>query len=248
MTVGMSPPGDIALDGLVTFEFSQYFPFEIVAAVDRSTSFVTHFAEAERRRSGTMTAVQRKTREQLESVVGRPDRKALEQAVMAVLSTSLEGAIRATVWSDEHKLYPRVIARLRDVRVDHRTVSSRRTRNAQNPLFEVNCLDMLLRHCLKDHTRETIAFAKRRANSIYRVAIMLVWRNYVKRRREKRCRQTPAMLAGLCDRPLTEEEILARRLFVTRIALSVLWEQYYWRRVRTRVLRVNREHASRYAF
>jgi hypothetical protein len=107
---------------------------------------------------------------------------------------------------------------------------------------------MLLRHCLKDHTRETIAFAKRRQHSIYRVAIMLVWRNYVKLRREKRCRQTPAMLEGLCDRPLTEEEILARRLFVTRIVLPALWVEYYWRRVRTRVLEVNREHELRYAF
>jgi hypothetical protein len=47
---------------------------------------------------------------------------------------------------------------------------------------------------------------------------------------------------------LTEEEILARRLFVTRIVLPSLWFEYYWRRVRTRVLAVNREHALRYAF
>jgi hypothetical protein len=56
------------------------------------------------------------------------------------------------------------------------------------------------------------------------------------------------MLVGLCDRPLTEEEILARRLFVTRIALTAFWVEYYWRRVRTRVLAVNREHELRYAF
>jgi hypothetical protein len=56
------------------------------------------------------------------------------------------------------------------------------------------------------------------------------------------------MLVGLCDRPLTEEEILARRLFVTRIVLPALWVEYYWRRVRTRVLRVNQEHDLKYAF
>lgn len=248
MTRHLSPPGDIAIDGLVTFEQSQYYPFEILAAVDRNTSFVTHFSEAERRRSGTMTAVQKKVREQLESMFGRPDPKALARAVFEVLSVTLEGAVRVTIWSDEHKLYPRVIARLRDLEVDHRTVNSRKPRNAQNPLSEVNCLDLLLRHCLKDHTRETIAFAKRRANSVYRVAIMLVWRNYVKLRREKRCRHTPAMLLGLTDRPLTEEEILGRRLFVSRIPLPPSWEAYYWRRVRTRALPVNREHELRYAF
>ena len=248
MTHGMSPPGDIAFDGLVTFEVSQYFPFEIVAAVDRNTSFVNHFAEAERRRSGKMTGAQRKIRERLESVVGRADRKAVARAVFEVLSVTLQGAIKATVWSDEHKLYPHVIARLKNVNVEHRTINSQKPRNAQNPLFEVNCLDMLLRHCLKDHTRETIAFSKRRQHSIYRVAIMLVWRNYVKLQREKRCQHTPAMLLGLVDRPLREEEILAVRLFVTQIPLPPLWQDYYWRRVRTRRLKSNPEHTLKYAF
>ena len=248
MTQDLSPPGDIAFDGLVTFEVSQYFPFEIIAAVDRTTSFVTHFAEAERRRSGKMTRVQKKIRERLEAGVGRADRKAVERAVFEVLSVTLEGAIAATAWSDEHKTYPLVIARLKNIEIDHRTVSSRKTRNAQNPLFEINCLDMLLRHCLKDHTRETIAFSKRRQHSIYRMAIMLVWRNYVKLRREKKCRQTPAMLRGLTDRPLTEEEILGKRLFVTHTPLPPLWQDYYWRRVKTRTLKVNRRHALKYAF
>jgi len=248
MTRDMSPLSDIAFDGLVTFEVSQYFPFEIIAAVGRTSSFVTHFAEAERRRSGKMTEIQEKVRERLESVVGRADRKAVDRAVFEVLSETLEGAIAAVAWSDEHKLYPRVIARLRDIEIDHRTVNSQKTRNAQNPLFEINCLDMLLRHCLKEHTRETIAFAKRRQHSIYRMAIMLVWRNYVKLRREKRCRETPAMLVGLTDRPLEEEEVLWRRLFVSQIPLPPLWDDYYWRRVKTRAQEVNLEHELKYAF
>lgn len=248
MTQDLSPPGDIAFDGLVSFEVSQFFPFEIIAAVDRNTSFITHFAEAERRRSGKMTRVQEKIREHLESYVGRADRKAVMKAVWEVLSETLDGAIQAHLWSDEHKLYPPVIARLQAVEITHRTVNSKKPRTPQNPLFEVNCLDMLLRHCLKEHTRETIAFPKRRQHSIYRMAILLVWRNYVKLRREKRCKHTPAMLLGLTDRPLTEEEVLGRRLFVTRIPLPPLWDDYYWRRVQTRRLKVNRGHELKYAF
>ncbi len=56
------------------------------------------------------------------------------------------------------------------------------------------------------------------------------------------------MLVGLARRPLTEEEVLGRRLFVTQIELPPLWNDYYWRRVRTRPLAVNRGHELFYAY
>jgi transposase-like protein len=242
-----SPRGDIAFDGLVTFESSQYLPYEIIAAVDRPSSFILHFAEAERRRSGTMTAAQQVRRAQLEQVHGRADPQSLVRAVREVLSVSLEGAVRAKLWSDKHQAYPQVIARLRAMEIVHARIDSRDPRTSRNPLFEVNVLDMLLRHCLKDHTRETIAFGRRRQHSIYRMAIFLVWRNYIKLRRERRCEVTPAMLIGVVDRRLREEDVLAKRLFVSHFALPPLWDDYYWRRVETRTLRVNRRHELKYA-
>jgi transposase-like protein len=242
-----SPRRDIAIDGLVTFEYSQHLPYEIIAAVDRKSSFILHFAEAERRRSGTMTELQKVQREQLEMVHGRADPEALMRALMEVLSVSLDGAVRAQVWSDKHKTYPRALVKLRFCEVIHRTIDAKAPRNSRNPLFEVNVLDMLVRHCLKDHTRETIAFGRRRQHSIYRLAIFLVWRNYVKLRRERRCQATPAMLLGIVDRRLLEEDVLERRLFVSHFALPPLWEDYYWRRVVTRVLPVNRRHELKYA-
>ena len=80
------------MDGLVTFEHSQYLPYEIVAAVDRPSSFILHFAEAERRRSGTMTGHQKIRRVQLERDHGRPDAKSLQRAAVEVLTESLRGA------------------------------------------------------------------------------------------------------------------------------------------------------------
>jgi hypothetical protein len=239
---------DIVIDGLVTFEYSQYFPYEILAAVDRRSSFVIHYAEAERRRSGAMTAFQKKRREMLETVHLRADPKAVLLAVIEVLTTSLAGAIKAHVWSDKHRVYPVAIRRLTGCEINHSTIDSRVKRTRSNPLFEINCLDMLIRHCLKDHTRETIAFGKRRQHSMYRLAIFLVWRNYIKRRRENRCAETPAMLIGLLDRVLSETDVLAQRLFVTQLALPPMWERYYWRRVRTKPLAVNRKHELVYAF
>jgi len=243
-----SPFVDIALDGLVTFEHSKYFPFEIIAAVDRRSSFITHFADAELSRSGKMTDLQKRVRDRLNLVFGKADRWAVLKAVIEVLSVTVEGAVQVHLWTDMHRTYPRAVRRVVGPRIVHQTINSRRPRTPQNPLFEVNCLDMLLRHCLKDHTRETIAFAKRRQHSLYRVAIMLVWRNYIKLRREKRCRQTPAMVIGLLERPLLEEEVLGRRLFVTQMELPARWSDIYWRRLRTRAQAVNRGHALRYAF
>ena len=228
-----SPFVDIAIDGL--------------AAVDRPSSFVIHFAEAERRRSGSMTEAQKRRRAWLEQVHGRADPTSLRRALVEVLSVSLKGAIRAHVCSDKHKTYPFALRKVRFCEIEHETVDSRAARTGRNPLFEINTLDLLVRHCLKDHTRQTIGFGRRRQHSIYRLAIFLVWRNYIKLRREKRCRRTPAMVIGLLDKPLREEEVLARRLFVRQVALPPLWDDYYWRRVTTRALAVNRRHELKYA-
>ncbi|MHB8080058.1 MAG: hypothetical protein ACYDIE_12480, partial [Candidatus Krumholzibacteriia bacterium] len=67
-------------------------------------------------------------------------------------------------------------------------------------------------------------------------------------RRVKRCRQTPAMLKGILDRPLRVEDVLKERLFRTRIELSQRWAQYYERLVVTPALGHNRRHELKYAF
>jgi transposase-like protein len=244
----VSPFGDIVLDGLLTFERSQYHPFEILTAIDRPTSFVIHFAEAERRRSGRMTAYQKKKRAKLEALYGKANPRAVRDAVTEVLGVALAGASKAQLWSDEHTTYPIAIKDLFWCQIDHRTISSKMRRTIRNPLFEVNLLDMLLRHCQKAHTRETIAFCRRRQDAMYRMAIMLVWRNYIKLRRERRCTATPAMMLGLTDRAYLEEELVCGRLFVTHDELPRLWDDYYWRRVKTRALAVNRVHELKYAF
>lgn len=241
-----SPFGDIAIDGLVTFERSQYFPFEHLVAVDRSSGFFVHFTDAALRRSGTMTDYQKRRRALLEKLHGRPDPKAVEKATRSLLEVALRGAIRARVWSDKHQAYPRAIRRL-DHAIDHRRIDSRIKRDRHNALFEINLLDLLLRHCLKNHTRETIAFSKRRQESAYRLAILLVWRNCIKRRWEKGCPKTAAMELGLLDRPLSEADVLVVRLFVTRMELPAVWGDYYWRRVETVAQGVNRRHELAYA-
>jgi len=241
-----SPRRDIAIDGLVSFERSQYYPFEHLVAVDRQTGFFLHFTDAPLRRSGTMTDYQKRRRTELELRHGRPDPKAVEKATRDLLKVALQGAVEAQVWSDRHQAYPRAIRRLQVV-IDHQRIDSRIKRDRHNALFEINLLDLLLRHCLKNHTRETIAFSKRRQESAYRLAILLVWKNCIKRRWEKRCRVTAAMELGLVERILTVADVLVARLFVSRIELCERWGDYYWRRVETVAQAVNRRHELKYA-
>ena len=247
LTDQASPPADITIDGLASFETSQYFPFEHLVAVDNDSSFILHFADAPLRRTGRMTAHQKRRRAELEAQLGRPDPRAVEKAATELLREALRGSREAIVRSDLHTDYPRAIRHI-DCWITHQTTSSRRHRDRHNALFEVNSLDAFLRHSSANHRRQTLAPAKRRQGSSERLAVFAVWRNFIKWRWENRCRQTAAMLRGIVPRRLTVADVLSRRLFVTKIKLSERWAQYYWRQVKTAVLPVNREHRLRYAY
>jgi len=237
---------DIVVDGFESFEYSQYHPFHHQVAVEKSTGFFSYFTDSELRRKGRMTRHQKRRREELEEQLGRPDPKAIEKDMAEVLQVVLKDRSSATVYSDEHWAYPRSLGRVL-CQVEHRVTNSKEHRNAQNPLFEVNLLDLLIRHGSSNHKRETIAWSKRRQCSAERLAILLVWRNYVKLRGEKRCRTTPAMERGLLSRRLSVDDVLSERIFRSQVELPSRWADYYDKRVRTRALQRNRTHDLSYA-
>jgi hypothetical protein len=247
LTADAHPAGDLVLDGIESFEYSQFHPFHHHLLVEADNSFFWHFTDSPLRRKGRMTQAQKHRRQRLERRLGRPDPKAVENDVHHLLQTVLDPEPAATLRSDDHRAYPRAIRRLA-CRIEHRVTPSRERRDADNPLFEINLLDMLIRHSQANHRRETIAASKRRQGSADRLAVFLVWRNYVKYRWEKRCRQTPAMLKGMLDRPWRVADVLKERLFRTRIALSGRWDQYYRRAVLTPALPNNRRHQLTYAY
>lgn len=242
-----SPFEDIAFDGFASFEYSQFFPFEHLIAVDCNSSFIIHHTDAALRRSGRMTERQKKRRLQLEQIYGRPPPTAVGQAVKELLEIALMGARNPLVRSDKHKTYA---ARIRQLTfpVHHRQTCSRRKRDRHNELFELNALDSFTRHCCANHRRETIAFSKRRQESAYRMSVFIVWKNFAKRRWEKKCSQTPAMIIGLADRVLTCDDILSRRLFPAHLQLPPSWQRYYRREVLTPAIHKNLRHELKYAF
>ena len=243
---GVRPQGDLVLDGFESYEFSQYHPFHHHLLVEADTSFFWYFSDSPLRRKGRMTDQQKRRREQLERRLGRPDPSAVEKDVRHLLETVLAHESEARLRSDDHRAYPRAFRGL-DCLIRHLITSAKERRDADNQLFEINLLDLILRHGQANHKRETIAASKRRQGSSERMVIFLTWRNYMNYRRQKRCRQTPAMLKRMLERPLRVQEVLKERLFRTRIALSQRWAQYYERSVITPALERNRRHELKYA-
>jgi transposase-like protein len=224
----------LVLDGFLSFEYSQYHPTAFHLAVGARSHFFYGFTDSELRRSGRMTARQRRRRRQLESRLGRPDPRSTEREVATLLGIVAAAPQALELRSDEHRDYPRALRHLPHLAVRHRVTSSRRPRTPRNPLFPVNLLDLLIRHSSANHKRETIAFSKRRQSAAERLAVLLVWRNHLKWVSERRKRDTPAMRLGLCERPRSVGEILRQRLFPGRCPLPPRWARYYWREIDSR--------------
>ena len=239
------PLREIAIDGVETFEMSQYFPFHHNVAVDVASGYFLFHTDSPLRRKGRMTKHQRIRREALEAALGRAHPRAVETGVRELLEALVSHSL--TIRSDDHRAYPRALAAL-SVKISHRITSSKQRRDERNPLWEINVLDLLIRHSTAAHKRETIAWAKRRQASVEKLAIFQVWRNYMKRRHEKGDRVTSAMLLGVARRPWRVRDVLDGRLFFDKVALTERWEQYYRRGVETRALPVNRAHQLTYAF
>jgi transposase-like protein len=237
----LATPRVVVVDGFESFELSQYHPFHFHLAVDCTTGLFLHFTDSPLRRKGSMTARQRARREELEAQFGRPDPGAVRKDMLALLTGVIRHAGPVTIRSDAHRSYPPAIRQLGAI-VRHEVTSSEDYRDRHNPLYEINLLDLLIRHGQANHKRETIAWAKRRAMAALRLAVFLVWRNYVRPRWKKGCMETPAMQAGLLGRPLAIAEVIGRRLFVARVGLEGRWRQYYWGEVETPALGRNRRH------
>jgi hypothetical protein len=238
----------LAIDGFESFEFSQYTPVHFHLAVGAASHFVYGFTDSELRRKGRMTAAQKERRAALEATFGRPDPRSIEREMAALLEVVVpSGAGAIELRSDEHPAYPRALRRLADRSFRHEVTSSRVPRTATNPLFPVNLADLLIRHSSANHKRETIAFSKRRQSAAERLWIWLVWRNTMKSFSERRQDATPAQRLGLLVRKLRVRDVLAERLFPTRIPLPPRWAEYYWRLVPTRRIANPARHRATYS-
>jgi transposase-like protein len=243
-----APSEPLVIDGFETFEFSQYWVTHLNTIVGAESHFVYATTVAELRRKGAMKKHQKARRQELEELFGRPDPKSIEKTMAQAIGLVVPpGGVEVVLRSDEHKAYPRALARLEGREFRLETTSSKASRTTSNPLFPVNLLHLLMRHSGSNQKRETIAFSKRNQSMVWRDAVHRVWRNYAKHISERRREGSPAMRLGLLTRLLRWREILRQRLFATRTRLAEPLAAYYFGRIPTRQIPSARRHGLRYA-
>jgi len=242
------PSEPVVLDGLRSFAFGQYWPFEITSLVGARSYYAHDFTLTERRRSGQMTKAQRRRRRRYEQTLGRPDPRGLRKDTLELLRAVLPETGRIELRSDDEKAYPWALKRLRHPSLQHETIVSTAPRTPQNPLFAINAHHEFVRHSGANHKRETIAFSKRLAGAIWRHAIFQLWCNREKWASERKRGTTPAQRLGISRRRLEVEDLLGERLFPSRMPLRPRTRRYYEGGVRSRFLRQETVHDLKYAF
>ena len=207
----------IAYDGLECFARSQYEPNNINQAIGVDSLFCYTFNFAPLNRKGRMSDRQKRHLEKLEVLEGRFNPKATRIA-SAELFEELVSRIdprseKLILLTDEHFQYRRAIVRdlspKTRAKIEHRTVSSKETRNYKNILFAVNHMDLLIRRYVAAFTRETICFSKNHSAMLEKFVLHMCYKNYMKPQFVKTHKRdpdsnthSPAMKLGLTNRVL----------------------------------------------
>jgi transposase-like protein len=249
------------LDHFETFEFTQDWPFGVGTLVGSRSWFVYDLDPAPHARTGRLTEAQRRR------LAERPRRPA-RGGYLGSTRRVLDGLLRLAspdrpvcLRGDGHVAYDRAVAghpacaRLKLERYPNPPRGPKgserspeaRLRDAR--LFPVDLLHTLLRHSLAHHRRETIAFGRRLNALMERLFLTAVWRNFVKRRSERRARSgTPAMRLGLTTEPWDWRRVLSRRLFPARQPTPPAWAFIYKRLWTTPLFQNNSRHQLKRAF
>lgn len=219
----------IVLDHFETFVRSQVERVGVATVVGKDSWFV--FAldgvryRGAMRRSRRKQALKRTIETPPSGEVVRSTRETL-QKVLALTERPLR------LISDDHVAYAPAIRGLeadgaRIQREIHRNPlrghgdpeGKARARDAA--MFPIDLLHKLIRHLQQHHSRETIAFGRTTADTVGRLAIFAVWRNFIKKLTERRpCNDSPATQLGIADKRWKWTEVLAERLFPARIAAT----------------------------
>jgi hypothetical protein len=251
----------VVYDHFETFEFTQDFPFGVGTPVGSDSWFVYGLDPAPHERTG------RRTPAQLRRLRFRPKR-AMRGRYVGSTSRVLDFLLPLrqpdgilSLLCDEHTGYPRALAShpQRSVIQMQRYANPERgpKGSPRSPeeierdraMFPVDLLHKILRHTLAHHRRETIAFARRINAAMERLFVTAVWRNFVKKRTERKvCTSTPAMFLGLTDARWNWKRVLSRRLFYGRMKMPGNWSQLYCRDWTTPLLSSNAKHRLLRAF
>ena len=236
---GINEP--LGADSFETFSSSQLDALGLVTLVGHRSWFFYGVDPAPHRRGGRLTPSQRaKVRKRKRPLAPRGGVRRSFTRVFDFLEGLLAPGERLTLYSDAHPAGPAALAAhpLRERTTHHIFPNPRRgpkgsprskeARIRDAAMFPVDALHSLLRHTLAHHRRETIAFSRRIDATQEELFLVMIWRNFVKWRSERKPdRRTPAMLKELADEPWSWERVLAQRLFPDRIRVPESWMKAY---------------------
>ena len=165
---GLGQSRRVSFDGLVSALTSRDYPTQITVLADCQRELILAMTHCVTERGGSRTESQ-KRRITAKRAVWRPKRGALGESIGLLVHELGRFVSPAGVHidTDEHPLYARVIATDLAMRWYREAglLSVRRTpgsapRTPGNPLSLMNYLDRMIRHRMKEHTRESIAVGR----------------------------------------------------------------------------------------
>ena len=243
------------LDHFETFEFTQDFPFGVATPVGADSWFVYGLDPAPHARTGKRSPAQRlrlarrPARDRRGCYVGSTRR------TLDLLRNLTDPRLRIVLRGDAHPAYETAVRRHVDPsRIEASWFPNPRrgpkgsTRSAEaiardDALWVVDQLHKLLRHTGAHERRETIAFSRRLNAAMERLFLKIVWRNFVKRRSERKPKPvSPASWLRLTDGPWRWARALAGRLFPERETVPEVWAELYRRAWINPILENNAAH------
>lgn len=252
---------DLVADGFESFDRSQFFPNNVNLLVGKDSQTLYASTHVTLRRKGRMTPSQRRRRARYEETWKAPG-KGVETSfaqLLTVIPALWDPARKPTLVlsTDEHRAYPRSIARVGDLTIHaatgsfvHRTYSSKASRTTDNPLFPVNYFDRELRKDLPAYHRESTCFCRNVANGRLRFAVYQAWHNYRKPHRIVYTRERPpvhAVKAGM-DKARIERglaDLCVQRAFLSKSDLS--WEgRNVWLKASSTPFKARPEYLPKY--
>jgi hypothetical protein len=169
--------GKLSFDGLLSSLTSRDYPSHITVLGDKRHELIVAMTQAVTERGGRRTAKQRKRIKQ-KRAVWRPTAGKLRESISLIVHELPRFASNRPMYIDidENPMYTRAIDEDQAMRwADscnrlsvHRTPGSA-PRTTSHPLAFVNQVDAMIRHRVKEHTRESIAFGRNAVMQMHRM-------------------------------------------------------------------------------
>ena len=225
----LSSRDQVVYDGLRTCVTSQDYPCDITTVVEPQGEMILTMIHTVMRRGGQMTPSQRSRLAQKLRVWAPPDGE-MSRGISLVYREiwdylrAPEGGT-AVIDTDEQPLYRSRLRRdptgahlLTAGKLEHRRTPGSAPRTKDNRLFAVNYVDRLLRHRLKEHTRETIAIGRNAVMQMHRAWIFAADHNCLREYRVKHPEVGCHAAQGAVDAEVVSH--LTSGLFAHRIDLE----------------------------